>query len=392
MAALVQSFPSPSSTLTMLQPRSPSSDAFQAGPTSQQHQRNSQMQRTLYNSSVGGMAAGNYRGHTTITPVAPYAFTNTPVVSNAANPLRQHPTLPFLRHENRTSSAPAVQSIPQPSLPDLQNSTRQRPQSSTLIYPALDLSNGVPLSQKPGSKDDHSISTANSKQTIGRPLSAIELNSPALSNLSSQSEATKPIPERYRRNHRRIEKGGQQSASSFTPSGSVAPSGSGMGTVGHLYANPLQASSTPSLTSYPVFRGSQSFHGVNEAGPQTRLVSMDDMNLPKQSLAEQAKRYRRKSVSSLEVKDHASSEVHMHAPVQLKTMAALSAVSVNQERRDAQPSPPLQRPSSSHDRHDSNGSSNSSRSASRPSSVSDCSLLLPLPARLVTLLHRLTMN
>jgi hypothetical protein len=333
------------------------------------------------------MAVGNYRGHTAITPVAPYAFTSTPVAPNAANPLRQHPTLTFLRHENRTSSAPAVTLTPQLSVPDLQTSARQRPQTSTSIYPPLDLSNGVPWSQKPGSKDDHSVSAASPKHTIGRPLSAIELNAPALSNLSSQPEATKPIPERYRRNHRRTEKGGLQPTSTFTPGGSVAPSGSGMATVGHLYANPLQASSTPSLTSYPTFRGSQPFYGANETGPQTRLVSMDDMNLPKQSLAEQAKRYRRKSVSNLEGKAHSPSEVNMYAPVQLKTMAALSAATVVPERRDAQPSPPLQRPSS-HGRHDSNESSNSSRSASSPSSVGDCSPSLLLPAHLFTLLYR----
>lgn len=315
------------------------------------------------------MAAGNYRGHTVVAPVAPYAFTSTPVLPNAANPLRQHPTSPLLRHENRTSSAPSIPLMQHFVTPDPPNQSRQRP-TSTLIYAPLDLSTVVPFPQKSGSKDDNAISTSNAKQNIGRPLSAIELNSPSLSNIPPQSEAAKPLPERYRRSHRRTEKNGQPPVNNFTPGGSAPPSGSGMATVGHLYTNPLQSSSTPSLTSYPAFRGSQPSHAASEIAAQPRFSSLDDMNLPKQSMAEQAKRYRRKSVSSLDVRDHPSPETNLQMPFHPTTLAAPSPSTVIMERKDSSNPPPLQRPSS-HSRRDSNGSSTSSRSASRPSSVSN---------------------
>lgn len=369
MAALVQSFPSPSPTLTILQPRSPSAEAFQAGPPSQQYQRGSQVPRTIYNSSVGGMAAGSYRGHTTTAPVAPYAFTSTPIPPNSANPLRQHPTPPPLRHENRTSSAPVVPLTQHFSNPDLQNLSRQRLPPINLIQQPLDFSNVLSLTPKLGSKDDNALSTSNIKKTIARPLSAIELNSPSFSSLSSQTETAKPLPERYRRNYRRTEKNGQPSAHNPMPGGSAPSSGPGMTAGGHLYTNPLQLSSIPSLTSYPAFRGSPSSHAGSEMRSQSRFSSLDDMNLPKQSISEQAKRYRRKSVGSLDVMDHPPPEVNLNVPVHSKTLAVQPSPTVPSERKDTFSPPPLQR-QSSHGRQDSIGSSNSSRSVSRPSSVS----------------------
>jgi hypothetical protein len=365
MAALVQSFPSPTSTLGMLQPHSPSADAFQAGPQGQQHPRSSPMPRNIYNPSVGSLAAAGYRGHTIVNPVAPYAFTGPPVMPNAANPLRQHPTSPLLRHENRTSSAPAIPLAQQLPTSEPPNPSRPRPTGSSFPYAPLDLSNVVPLSQKSGSKDDHSISSSSSKQTLARPLSAVELNAPPpFSSLGSSSEGAKPLPERYRRNHRRMEKAGLPLANACPPGGSAPPSGSGMATVGHLYHNPLQSSSTPSLTSYPAFRGS---HAVHEAGAQPRFASFDDMSLPKPSGSEQAKRYRRKSVSTIEAKDHSSPEVNLQMPFQPKPSA--TPLTATSERRDASNPPPVQR-TPRHVRHDSTESSNSGRSSSRPSSVS----------------------
>lgn len=367
MAALVQSFPSPTPTLTMLQPRSPSAEAFQAGPSSQQHQRASQVSRTIYNPSVGSMAAGSYRGH---TPVATYAFTSTPVAPNAANSLRQHPTPPPLRHEHRTSSAPVVPLTQHFSSPEVQNTSRQRLPPVNLIQQHLDFSNVLSLSPKLGSKDDNALLTSNTKKNTARPSSAIELNPPSLSSSSPQSETAKPLPERYRRNPRRTEKIGQQAAHNLMPHGSAPPSAPGMIAGGHLYTNPLQSSSTPSLTSYPAFRGSSPPHTGNETRSQPRFTSLDDMSLPKQSMSEQAKRYRRKSVSSLDLMDHPAPETNLHPPSHSKPLAAPPSPAVPSERKDTFSPPPLQR-QSSHGRQDSIGSSSSGRSASRPSSVSN---------------------
>lgn len=369
MAALVQSFPSPSSTLTMLQTRSSSTEPFQNGSQSQQHQRNSHMPRNIYNTSVGGMVTGNYRGHTSISPVAPYAFTTTPNIPNNANPLQQHPIAPLLRQENRTSSAPTIPFAQQTLLPNSSNSNRNRPTGPSFSSP-LDVSVAPPLVQQSGSKDDASISSSNYKQNLPRPLSSIELIAPTFSAPTSYANAAKPSPDRYRRNHRRVENSGAQITSIPSPGGSASPSGSGMATVGHLYSNPLQSNSTPTLTSYPAFRGSSQLNS-EASGLQPRVSSVDDMNLPRQSAAEQAKRYRRRSISSLEVKEHTAqlSDNRAQAPLQTKTYAAMLAGPASQDKKET---PPLvsQRPPSSHGRNDSGESSNSSRSVSRPSSVS----------------------
>lgn len=370
MAALVQSFPSPASTLTMLQTRPSSSDAFQNGSQSQQHQRNSQMPRNIYNTSVGGLAAGNYRGHTSLSPVVPYAFTSTAVLPNTTNPLRQHPTAPLLRQENRTASAPTIPFAQQITSPSSSSSSRHRLQPSPSL--PLDLST-FSLPQPSGSKDDASLPSA-AKQNTPRPASSIELNPPSLPAPVTYANAAKPSPDRYRRNHRRAEQGGTQPSSTLNPGGSALPSGSGMATVGHLYSNPVQASSTPTLTSYPTFRGSPSpSQNVNDVSPGStvRLLSADDMSLPRQSSVELAKRYRRRSISSLEVKEHTgqASDTQVQAPVQPKTYAAALAGTTPQDRIDVQSPPTSQRSPSSHRRNDSTGSTSSGITNSRPSSV-----------------------
>lgn len=377
MAALVQSFPSPSSTLTMLQTRPSSTDAFQNGPQSQQHQHNSHMPRNIYNTSVGGMVTGNYRGHTSISPVAQYAFTTTPNTPINANPLQQHPIAPLLRQENRTSSAPTIPFAQQTSLPNPTNPNRHHSMGPS-SFPSLDLSITAPFVQQLGSKDDASISSLNSKQNTPRPLSSADLSVPTFSAPTSYANAAKPSPDRYRRSHRRVENPGVQITSTPSQGGSASPSGSGMVTVGHLYSNPLQSNSTPTLTSYPAFRGS-SQPNIEVAGLQGRLSSADDMSLPRPPAAEQAKRYRRRSISSLEAKEHTTqpSDARTQAPLQTKTYAATLAGPAFQEKKDNLPLA-LQRPPSSHGRNDSGGSSNSSRSVSRPSSVSCWSLFILL--------------
>lgn len=164
-----------------------------------------------------------------------------------------------------------------------------------------------------------------------------------------------------------------------TQGGSAMPSGSGMATVGHLYQHPMQSSSTPALTSY---RGAQSPPApiINDfsAGPQPRLASKDDLNLQRerQASSDLAKRYRRRSISSLEAKDYAMSEAPSQQSTQPKTYAAMLAgpapgqQAVLQERHEVRTTPPIERPTSAHGRNESNESSNSGRSGPKSSSVS----------------------
>src|SRR5436305_3065701 len=103
MAALVQTYPQ-QATVTMLQGRPSSSGGYT--PTQPQHlvSRNAPSQR--YNSSL---ASSGYRGIPSHGPVAPYAFTSTPQLTNTTNPSRQHQSpSPHLRGENRPVSAPLI--------------------------------------------------------------------------------------------------------------------------------------------------------------------------------------------------------------------------------------------------------------------------------------------
>lgn len=351
----MQSFPAPTSTVTMLQPRPSSSDPFQSGSQGQQHQRNPQMPRNMYNTPMGGTATSNYRGHTSIAsvPVSPYAFPSTPVIPGSSNPLRQHPTMPHLRQENRTTSAPVIP-FTQQSSTTLNNLSRYRPQ---------ELSHSTHSTPQGHAKDDSAILSQASKQFSQRPLSSIDLNSPSMTADASMASPAKPSPDRYRRNHRRAETTGVPSPNASSAGGSALPSGSGMATVGHLYVNPAHSSSSPSLTTNSSYRGAQSL------SPNTHN-SVDDTNIPKQGPVELAKRYRRRSINTMEAGDYNAQAVDVppQSSAAPKTYAAMLAGPAPQERREAR-APAIQRPSSSHGRNDSAQSSVSGRTSSRPSSV-----------------------
>ena len=369
MAALVQSFPPPSSTITMLQSRPSSSDTFQNGSTGQQNQRGSQMPRNMYN--MGGLATTNYRGHTSIAsmPVAPYAFSTTPGLPSANNPLRQHPTIsPHLRHENRTSSAPAIPLAQQTTSPS--NSLNRYRQAAGGI--AVDPSNSHTLSQQANAKEDTSILSQATRQFAPRPQSAVDLGSP--SPLSS-TNIVKSSPDRYRRAHRRADTAGVSMANASVQGGSALPSGSGMASVAHLYSNPAHSNSSPSLSTYTSYHD----QGPREHNTTNKRMSatVDDLNLPKQHTPELAKRYRRRSISSMDAGDYKnqSMEASVQVAPQPKTYAATLASPVPQDRKETR-APGLPRPDSAHGRTGSAESSVSGRSGSRPPSV--CLHFVPL--------------
>ena len=376
MAAMVQSFPSPTSTMTMLQTRPSSSEAFQSGSQGQQHQRNPQMPRNIYNTSVGGMAAGSYRGHTSTSPVSPYGFSSPPILPNGPNPLRQHPTaVPPPLLETRTASAPSVPLAQQSSQQSPSINNRPRPTVVSTSSIQLTAPNSNNPRQQGFSDGNTSALTSAPPQLATRPLSTTDLS---LSSLQTASYATvaKSSPERYRRNHRRAETSGAVITSNQGQGGSAMPSGSGMATVGHLYTHPTQTSSTPSLTSYPSYRGTQTAQSPPvhdyKSGAQPTLASKDDLNLQRerQASTDLAKRYRRRSISSMEAKDFATplSEAglpHHQAPI--KSYAAMLAGPSPQERKEVRMTPPVERPTSSHRRSDSNESSVSGRSVPKPS-------------------------
>ena len=361
MAALVQSFPQQSSTITMLQTR-PSSDPFQAGSPSQQQLRNAQMARGIYGTGNG---ITSYRGHAPIPPVAPYAFPAVPSMPAGANPHRQNPPTPHLRHENRTSSAPVVSSGQQNSGNGAAAQSRQRQLAG------LQTSVPVTVSADPmaagyqfRTRDDSSISTP--RTTVQRPHSSMELNV-SDAKLAALGSTSKPSPDRYRRNHRRAETS-QPAFASPQAGGSVMPSGSGMAAVGHLY-NPaiVQAQQT--------YRGAQ-MDNSNLFDAKPRLVSKDDMALNRQGTSEQAKRYRRRSVSGLDAGSPIGQFIDPRDQSALvgqqKMYAPVASSSQTLDKQDARPQLPIaasmERPAS-HGRTGSDHSSISARSGVKPASV-----------------------
>lgn len=250
------------------------------------------------------MGGGSYRGHSPLAPVAPYAFTSTPVILNTTNPLRQHPTAPVLRQENRTTSAPTVPS-----------------------------------------HSSHSSPT-------------------------TYTNTAKPSPDRYRRSNRRPEPAVSQSTSPSLPNGPISSPGSTLAPVSQPCVVPTQpsTSSTPTLTSYPVFRGgSTPSQTVNDLSPAStvRLLSADDLSLPRQtSTVEQAKRYRRRSISSLEMKEHAAQTAELKVQPSLDLKSSAPASGASEDQSEAQRPLPAPRASSSHGRTDSKDSTGSTSTIS----------------------------
>ena len=334
------------------------------------------MPRNIYNTSVGGMAAGSYRGHTSTSPVSPYGFSSPPILPNGSNPLRQHPTtISPPRLENRTASAPSV--------PLAQQASQQSPPSSNRPRPPVVNTSSTPLSapnnnnspQQPVSDGSTPITTSGPPQLASRPFSTADLSLPSLQT-ASYATVAKSSPDRYRRNHRRAETSGNLTTFNQGQGGSAMPSGSGMATVGHLYTHPTQTSSTPSLTSYPSYRGTQTASSpiINDyhPGAQPRLASKDDLNLQKerQASADLAKRYRRRSISSMEAKDFAIPQSEAGLPQQqdpIRSYAAMLAGPSPQERKEVRITSAVERPTSSHGRSGSNESSVSARSAPKSS-------------------------
>ena len=329
------------------------------------------MPRNIYNTSVGGMAAGNYRGHTTASPVSPYSFQSTPIMQSAANPLRQHPTaMQHPRYENRTASAPTV-----PVVQSQSAGTSSRPRPPPASTPSTPLNSNTPYApfQQTMPTDDN-LSNSTSKHAASRSLATLDLNTPSL-QVASYATVAKSSPDRYRRNHRRADTAG--GLTSNPPlGGSALPSGSGMATVGHLYTHPNQTSSTPTLSTYPSYRGSPSPNSQTSQdysqSSQTRPVSKDDMNVQqRQSSSETAKRYRRRSVSSLDVKDYAmlNAEATMQQ-AKPKTYAAMLASPAPVERKEIRAPVMYEGPNSAHGRNESNESGNSGSSGAKSFSVS----------------------
>ncbi|KAI1609384.1 hypothetical protein EDD36DRAFT_387538 [Exophiala viscosa] len=255
MAALVQTLPVQTTSVTMT--GRPSSSGGYSSQNPQGQMRPHQPSR--YNN----MSATGYRGVSSGGPVAPYAFTQTPQLTNTSVNPRQ-----FTLESGRSASAPKV--------PQTQSGgfSRSQPASPSSL-PQVDAGNrplslGLPDIPFTGSLMDPS-------PTLSPPVS---------------STTAKPSPDRYRRTTRRAEPEGSQKSVS---AGSASTPSLGTAVGGSMYSHPNQSSSTPSLNSQHSFHGQ--YHGAATV-PQNS--SADDLPLGRAQQSELAARYRRRSLVSIE--------------------------------------------------------------------------------------------
>ncbi|KKZ61594.1 hypothetical protein EMCG_00577 [[Emmonsia] crescens] len=276
MAALVQTIPQQTSTITLLQPRPSSSTASFPSSTNSTLQQHPQMARNqppsrAPHNNVFGNGNGNGTGYRTSQagqPVAPYAFTSTPSLTNAGSSHTRQNIPPLLKTEHRAVSAPsAPQTQANPTFPGVIPSRVHFPAAGSVSNSPPNIPSSI-ISQV--SKDDSAIPTRQrTGEPAARPLSSIGFTPPSFSPASPAASA-KPSPDRYRRGQRRVEaQNGAGSASSSVANGSPQPS----------FAPGAKQGSSP-------------YH--------SRGASADDAFIDKPQSSEQAKRSRRRSLGSLD--------------------------------------------------------------------------------------------
>ena len=265
---------------SMMHSRPSSADAFHNGTLGQSQQnRQSQSTRNVFGTQNGM----GYRGASS-APVAPYAFQHTP----------------HLRSDVRTSSAPDIsnhattQGLPPPGLRHghaATSSTSSQSSSSSGSNPSV-------------SQDDSAISVNTKKLMDVNPRVAPAMTlSTSLPDLTLTLDATNPksTPDRYRRGHRRAE----TNVPSQSAKGSTQVTSNETTTTGE------QPSSDESI-SQPRPRSGSLGSGI----------SADDSVVPRQGGSELAKRYRRRSLATVDTSGWANStppvESNLSKPPQIR--------------------------------------------------------------------------
>ena len=215
MAALVQAFPTQQSAaaVSILQTRPQSaSGPLQSNSQIQPHVIMQQRSMTAYGPPTGSNSS-TFRNYSGTAPVAPYAFTSTPGLTNSHTKQPQQ-----VRSDNKNS---AVRPI--------------APEETRLRYPISDSSSSSSVSSEPPARYHQSHQqqlqqfTRTNPNANARPLSVAAL--PGSTTVSTTTNPTRPSPDRYRRG----KKGdGNVSANPTVPPslGSATPSSSGMMTQG----------------------------------------------------------------------------------------------------------------------------------------------------------------
>ena len=315
MAALVQTYSQQSGTVTLLQ-TGPGSASGIMPSSSQGHsgQTFGNSQRNAYHGSQGSVGGQAGYRNGTVAPIQPYAFTSTPSLANNGQ-IPQHGGY-------RTSSGTTVPTLTPVVDARLQSSsvTTARPQANATTQPTF-----------------------------------------------AQVASAKASPERYRRPAPRQTESSPTLPQAQQVQGSGFSSGPGMATAVHLYNPRAVPRSQANVVNRP-----QSAYGALTG------TTMDDMHLYRHPTDDEAKKFRRRSIHSINSSDYfnpLSSQGFRQAPEPFQPDALTFSKKHKGTEKDQKPSPrivPLPPPASSlHARSNSSDSVVSSRSSnSRPSSVS----------------------
>lgn len=331
----------------MLQTRpSSASGILQSSSQAPAHHQYAQNIAQVHRNSFHGMnnaLASTYRGHTTMEPIAPYAFTRTP----ALVPTPRTGSGPHLRPDQRSSSALGV-----PTYDSGAKANRSRyPASASISTTSSSSSSDLSaLGQKAGSKDDSSVTA---RVVTGTAQSASGLSPPA-----TTTTTTKVSPDRYRRpNNRRSE------------SVSGTQSNSSMPNVKQFYGTSTQQA-TVALNAK---------QGSTIQAPQppklTPGSAADDMQVNRNIAHDPATKYRRRSIHTIEADRFSYDGVNSLGGLQQQGSRQVNSANgrIDHQQHPLRSSPVITLgPGSSHGRNNSSDSVNSSRSShrSRPNSVS----------------------
>jgi len=180
----------------MLQTRPSSASGMLQTPSQNQghHQyptSSAQMHRNSYHGISSSVGPTTYRGHTSMTPVAPYAFTSTPSLTN----FRQ-PQGPYLRTDQRTASAPVIPTGQTYESGQIGSRSRYPAAASVSTNSSSSSSDLSTTAQKSGSRDDSVIpSQAWAASQAPRPQSAMVI-SPIQTKLSPPNSTSTKSPPR----------------------------------------------------------------------------------------------------------------------------------------------------------------------------------------------------
>ncbi|PHH93265.1 hypothetical protein CDD83_8776 [Cordyceps sp. RAO-2017] len=265
MAALVQTYPQQTGTVTMLQTRPSSTSGIMS--TSQPHANHQfvgsspQAPRSPYHAAT----AAGYRGNS--APVQPYAFTSTPNLNQTVSwqQLGVYRTSP-------SAMAPGVQ--PHDQSAAYRGPFLNGPQAANADYShSFGLSHG-------GSRDDSALATARNITPTSRPQPYLSVG-PQPSSFTGPGAPSRNAPDRYRRSSGGVNHSRSQS--------STLPSSISMVNAAQPYAPQGNH-----RLSVPSFSGGRSLVGVS---------SLDDMHLNTRSFHEDPRRARRRSMHTIDSPD-----------------------------------------------------------------------------------------